>query len=72
MVQTIDAVFDGTVIRPDKPLSLDANTRVRVTVETLPVEAPQTRSFLRTAQALKLDGPADWSANFEQYLEGSL
>jgi hypothetical protein len=70
MVQTIDAVFDGTVLRPDKPLSLSANTRVRVTVETLPAEPVRPTSFLRTARSLKLDGPADWSANFEQYLEG--
>ena len=34
MLQTVDAVFDGAVLRPDVPLALQANTRVRVTVET--------------------------------------
>ena len=64
MVETIEALFDGTVLRPDTPLSLEANTRVRVTVETLPAtEEKPRRSFLQTARSLKLEGPADWSAN---------
>jgi len=54
MVQSIDAVFDYSVIRPDKPLSLDANTQKRVTVETLPAEPAPPRSFLRTAKSLNL------------------
>lgn len=70
MVQTIEAFFDGAVLRPDEPLALEANTRVRVTVETLPAKEQHPRSFLRTARALKLDGPADWSANLDHYLYG--
>ena len=70
MVQIIEALFDGTVLRPDKPLSLEANTRVRVTVETLPVVEQRPRSFLRTARSLQLEGPADWSANLDHYLYG--
>ena len=30
MVRTIEAVFDGMVLRPTEPLALAANTRVRV------------------------------------------
>ena len=70
MVQTVEATFDGTVLRPDEPLPLVANTRVRLTVETLPVEAHRPRSFLKTARSLQLEGPADWSANLEEYLYG--
>lgn len=70
MVRTIEALFDGTVLLPAEPLPLKANTRVRVTVETLPEEAQQPRSFLRTARSLKLEGPADWSANLDHYLYG--
>jgi hypothetical protein len=68
MVQTVEALFDGTVLRPDTPLPLAANTRVRVTIETLPAEEQRPRSFLRTARSLKLEGPADWSVNLDQYL----
>jgi hypothetical protein len=70
MVQTVDALFDGKVLRPDTALPLEANTRVRVTVETLPVEQQPPRSFLRTARSLKLDGPVDWSTNLDNYLYG--
>jgi len=70
MVQTIDALYDGSVLRPDSPLPLEANTRVRVTVETLPDAELPPKSFLRTARSLKLDGPADWSSNLDHYLYG--
>jgi hypothetical protein len=67
MTKTIEAVFDGKTLRPDEPLELAPNTRVRLTIETpSPSQAPM--SFLRTARSLRLDGPADWSANLEEYL----
>jgi hypothetical protein len=31
---------------------------------------PPTRSFLREARALNLQGPADWSERLEEYLYG--
>jgi hypothetical protein len=69
MTKTIDAVFDGVTLRPDEPLELPPNTRVRLTIESAsPPEAP--KSFLRTARALRLAGPRDWSANLEAYLYG--
>jgi hypothetical protein len=69
MTKTIEAVFDGETLRPDEPLELAPNTRVRLTIETAsPSVAPL--SFLRTARCLGLDGPPDWSANLEEYLYG--
>jgi len=69
MTKTIDAVFDGKTLRPDEPLELAPNTRVRVTIETAPPSLAPV-SFLRTARGLGLDGPPDWSANLEEYLYG--
>jgi hypothetical protein len=68
MTKTIEAVFDGETLRPDEPLELAPNTRVRLTIETAssPCQAPM--SFLRTALSLRLDGPVDWSARLEEYL----
>ena len=69
MTQTVEAVYDGAVLRPQTALQLEPNTRVRLTVEVLPpTEAPA--SFLDTARALGLSGPADWSANLDSYLYG--
>ncbi len=70
MVKTIDAIFDGKVLHPQEPMALEPNTRVRITVETVPAGAQTTASFLQTARALNLEGPADWSANMDQYLYG--
>ena len=70
MVKTIEAFFDGTVFHPTEAIALAPNTRVRMTIETvLPAES-KGASFLRTARALNLDGPPDWSANIDEYLYG--
>lgn len=64
MTKSIEAVFEGVAFRPDEPLELPPNTRVRLTIESLPAPG-EAVSFLRTARALKLTGPADWSSNVE-------
>ena len=62
------ATFDGEVLRPDQPISLPPNSRVRLTLETEPAE--DEISFLDVAQNLQLDGPVDWSNRLEKYLYG--
>ena len=69
MTKSIGAAFDGVTLRPDEPLELPPNTRVRLTIESLPASR-EAESFLRTARSLRLTGPADWSANLETYLYG--
>jgi hypothetical protein len=72
MTQTIEAIFDGKVIRPDQPLALAVNTRVRVTIEPI-AETPCSRhSFLNTAREIKIKGPPDWSARLDDYLYGDV
>jgi hypothetical protein len=69
MTKSVEAVFDGMTLRPDEPLGLPPNTRVRLTIESL--RAPGgAGSFLRTARSLGLAGPSDWSSNLEAYLYG--
>lgn len=62
MTTTLYATYGGEVLRPDHPVPLAPNTRVRITVETAQEEESRAGSFLRTAQGLNLDGPPDWSA----------
>jgi len=70
MTTTIEAVFDGKVLRLDAPLALAPNTRVRITIEAVaPPSLPGT-SFLRTARSLNLDAPADFATNVDAYLYG--
>jgi predicted DNA-binding antitoxin AbrB/MazE fold protein len=63
MSKTLEAIFDGEVLRPDEPLELAPGTRVRITIETTDdnTQLPPA-SFLQTARELKLEGPPDWSA----------
>ena len=71
MGKTLEALYDGSVLRPVEPLTLRPNTRVWIVVELVPPtteDAPL--SFLQTARSLNLDGPSDWSANLENYLYG--
>lgn len=70
MIQTLEAVSDGEVLPPDEPIPLQPNTRVRIVVETLPEADAEPVSFVRAARPLKLNGPADWSTNLDNYLYG--
>ena len=68
MVKTIEAVFDGKVLRPEDPLTLEPNTRVRITIETMEPSTEKGTSFLDIARSLNLEGPPDWAANIDAYL----
>jgi len=57
MTTTLTATYDGEVLRPDEPIELEANTRVRITIETTRPIVKKKRSFLRTALSLNLPGP---------------
>ena len=69
-MKEIAAVFDGKVFHPTEPITLPANTRVKIIIETSQTDEPETTSFLQTARALKLEGPSDWSIKLDQYLYG--
>lgn len=70
MSQTLDALFDGKVFRPDQPIELEPNTRVRITIESAATSQPKAESFLQVAQSLNLEGPRDWSTRLDEYLYG--
>ncbi|MCX6081260.1 MAG: antitoxin family protein [Chloroflexi bacterium] len=70
VLQTIEAIYDGQVIRPDLPLQLEPNTRIRITVRTVKPVRAQRNSFLATARSLKLKGPTDLAENLDDYLYG--
>jgi predicted DNA-binding antitoxin AbrB/MazE fold protein len=71
MTKTLEATYDGEVLRPDEPLELEPNTRVQITIETQQNRSGNSASFLNTARSLNLEGPSDWSERLEEYLYGS-
>ncbi|MBI3067276.1 MAG: antitoxin family protein [Deltaproteobacteria bacterium] len=70
MSKTIEAVFDGKVLRPKDALTLEPNSRVRITIEPVETSTKGALSFLDTAISLNLDGPPDWAENIDAYLYG--
>ena len=70
MSQTLDAIFDGNVFRPDQPIQLEPNTRVRITIEPTATTEKNSQSFLRVARSLNIEGPRDWSTRLDDYLYG--
>lgn len=70
MTKTIYLTFDGHVFRPEEPIELKPDTRVRATIEPAEVMRSGHGAFLETAQSLNLDGPPDWSSRLEEYLYG--
>jgi hypothetical protein len=70
VLKTFEAFYDGQVIRPDVPLKLEPNTRIRITITPVKPAHRKKKSFLATARALKLKGPTDLAENLDEYLYG--
>ncbi|MBI4737072.1 MAG: hypothetical protein HY766_13625 [candidate division NC10 bacterium] len=69
MTKTIYLTFDGKVFRPEEPVELEPDTRVRAIIETAERVRGGRGAFLETARSLNLDGPPDWSSRLEEYQE---
>lgn len=70
VLHTVEAIYDGKVLRPKDPLALKPNTRVRITIEAIKPKRGKSKSFLETARLLRIKGPRDLSENLDEYLYG--
>ena len=72
MTQTLSAIYDGEVLKPESPLTfqIKPNTRVKVTIEELVTGDLHEVSFFEIARSLNLQGPSDWSSRVDDYLYG--
>ncbi len=77
---SVNATFDGEVVRTDEPLPLPPNARVTVSYEAADEEQPPAETtkkkgepyaVLKAALAANLDGPPDWSERVDHYLYGT-
>lgn len=80
MTETFEAVFDGTVFRPQGQVKLKPNTRVHITVEAEEASSSggqetdarpdysKPGSFLRLGRSSDLTGPTDMSTRLDEYL----
>lgn len=69
VTQTVEAVYDGKVLRPKKRLEIKPNTSVMVTVKPIKTKRASKKSSLDVIGKLKVDAPRDWSENIEEYLQ---
>lgn len=80
MEKILDATYDGEVFRPDEPVDLASNTKVKIVIEEEPkklelVEKPkkgkgEPYAFLRYARSVSIDAPPDFASNLDEYLYG--
>jgi hypothetical protein len=72
MSETLTAVFDGNVLRPDSPLNLKPNTRYIITIQaaTQPVTEGNAWDVLE-AMTGTIEAPSDWSSEHDHYLYGT-
>ncbi len=73
MKRTIEAVYDGEVLRPREPLDLEPNTRYRITVEETVGAADEydDRPLMNLLDLVQpLDLPTDFASQLHHYLHG--
>lgn len=78
MDKVINATFDGEVFRPDEPVKLVSNAKVKVILPDAPKKPePKTVRKKKTGKpyavfeymrSLNLEGPEDFSTNLDDYL----
>ena len=68
---TIDAVFDGEVLRPQEPLELTPNEHYSITIDVSPVSGEVNAWKYLESIAGTIDGPTDWSAEHDHYIYGT-
>ena len=79
MEKTVDATFDGEVFRPDEPVDLASDTKVKIIIDevrpkklNLSIAARKRKAkpyaFFEYLRTLNLDGPSDFSTNLDEYL----
>ena len=69
VMQTVEAVYDGKVLRPKTRLEIKPNTSVMVTVKPIKVKRASKKSALEVIESLKVDAPPDWSETIEERLQ---
>ncbi|HZO88958.1 MAG TPA: antitoxin family protein [Chthonomonadaceae bacterium] len=71
MSQTVEAIFDGEVFRPETPLDLRPNTRYRITIESLADTSEADVWTLLGNLTGSIEAPADWASEHDHYLYGT-
>lgn len=72
MTRTIDLIYDGTVLRPVGPVTLEKGKRYKAQLDDTgeePTTIQNPWNLLRSMEGM-IDGPSDWSTQLDHYLYG--
>lgn len=72
MEKILEATYDGEVFRPDEPVDLASNTKVKIVIEeNKPKKGNgEPYAFLKFLESADIDAPPDYSSNLDEYLYG--
>ena len=83
MEKILNATYDGEVFRPDEPVDLASNTKVKIIIEDEEetpkklklVEMPkkgkgEPYAFLKYLESVSIDAPPGFASNLDEYLYG--
>ena len=70
MLQTIEVVFDGRVLRPQGAVALEPNRRYMVTIQDTEAGDQDAWGLLEALDGT-VEAPPDWSAEHDHYLYGT-
>jgi hypothetical protein len=72
MNQTLTAVFDGQVLRPETPVKLQPNTRYLITIQDVPPPAIEGDAWDVLESLIgTINAPPDWASEHDHYLYGT-
>jgi hypothetical protein len=72
MHETLEAIFDGSVFRPETTPKLPPNTRCTIIVEDIVGDKQQGDAWsVLDALAGTVEAPEDWASEHDHYLYGS-
>jgi hypothetical protein len=72
MNQTITAIFDGQVFRPETPLNLEPNQRYTITITSETTTTNNDGWDVIEKLIGTVDAPDDWSLEHDHYLYNAL
>ena len=70
MEKIVNATFDGEVFRPDEPVDLEPNTKVRLQLTVKKKKSGKPGVFLDYILSVSIDAPPDYATNIDDYLYG--
>ncbi|MEM7353380.1 MAG: hypothetical protein AAF657_21470 [Acidobacteriota bacterium] len=73
MTKTIQAFFDGEILRPTTPLDLEPDTNYQISIELPAVQVDRENDAWDELESLagSIDAPSDWAKEHNHYLYGS-